>query len=282
VVIDVRAASANPIDGKIANGGMRGRWNFALPHVLGRECSGVVVGVGGDVANVKQGEAVWAIADQMRWGTHAQYVAIDAATVAHKPENLTHAEAAALPISGLSSWAGLVTAGNLTRGQRVLIHGGAGGVGSFAVQLAKHLGAEVAVTAREENHNYVASLGADVVIDYVCVDFSKKLQGYDLVFDLIGGDVRARSFAVLRPGGCIVHLSTPPMKGTPARADVLVKQAVVTYGAADLDRVASLVRAGVKPPVGTVLPFNEVAKAYELSMEGHARGKIVCDFGGTA
>ena len=203
-------------------------------------------------------------------------VAIDFATVAHKPEGLDHISAASLPIAGLSALAGLVTVGELTGGQRVLVHAGAGGVGSFAIQLAKHLGADVATTAGSANHDYVRGLGADIAIDYAKVDFAEQLEGYDLVFDLVGGEVRHRSFRVLRPGGTIVHLSTPPMTQPLPRDDVTVKPAVVSYDTRCLDQITKLVRDGaVRPTVDAVFPFSEAVEAYELVSSGHARGKVV-------
>jgi NADPH:quinone reductase-like Zn-dependent oxidoreductase len=278
VLINVHAASLNPIDARITRGYLRGRVDFTLPHVLGRDCSGVVAKVGAEVAGFAPGDEVYAVADQKRWGTHAAQVAIDAASVARRPDGLEHVSAASLPIAGLSALAGLVTVGGLMGGQRVLIHAGAGGVGSFAVQLAKHLGATVATTASSANHDYVRGLGADIAIDYAKDDFADQLEGYDLVFDVIGGEVRHRSFRVLRPGGTIAHLSAPPMTQPVPRDDVTVKPVAVGYDTRQLDQIGKLVCDGaVRPTINAVFPFSDAVKAYELMSSGHVRGKIVLD-----
>ena len=155
------------------------------------------------------------------------------------PAAMVGIDAGSMPIAGLSAWAGIVSTGKLAKGQRVLIHAGAGGVGSFAVQLAKHLGATVAATAGSKNVEFVRSLGADQVIDYTKADFSTAIKDVDLVFDLIGGDVRFKSFPVLKPGGVISHISVPPMTQAPPRSDVEVKPAPVKYDTALLDQIAA-------------------------------------------
>ena len=157
-------------------------------------------------------------------------------------------DAGSIPIAGLSAWAGIVSTGKLAKGQRVLIHAGAGGVGSFAVQLAKHLGASVAATAGSKNIEFVRSLGADQVIDYTKADFSTAIKDVDLVFDLIGGDVRFKSFPVLKPGGVISHISVPPMTQAPPRSDVEVKPAAVKYDTALLDQISTLVKSKAVQP----------------------------------
>jgi alcohol dehydrogenase len=278
VLVAVRAAGVNPVDTKITQGYMRGRVDFALPHVLGRDGCGVVARVGSAVSGFAPGDAVYGVADQARWGTQADYVVIPAAQLARKPAGVSDVEAGSLPVAGLSAWAGLVTVGALARGERVLIHAGAGGVGAFAVQLARHLGASVAATAGSANVDFVRSLGAETVIDYTRADFAAAIKDCDLVFDLIGGDVRYRSFAVLKPGGRIVHISVPPMTQPPPRADVTVKQAPVRYDASLLDQIAALVAAkAVRPVVGAVLPFADAPKAYAHVMTGHGRGRTMLD-----
>lgn len=278
VLIAVKAASVNPIDGKIAQGYARARLQLAFPHVLGRDVSGVVVGVGSAVTGFRPGDEVYGVADQARWGSHAERVAIDAATVARKPVGLDHVAAASLPVAGLSAYAGIVTTGAVRPGQRVLVHAGAGGVGSIAIQLAKQRGAFVAATAGPANLDFVRALGADRAIDYTREDFAAVLSDFDLVFDLIGGDVRYRSFTVLKPGGVITHISVPPMTQPPPRADVTVKPAPVSYASALLDALAELVaRGAVRPVVSAVFPFAEALNAYAQVMGGHTRGKIVLD-----
>jgi NADPH:quinone reductase-like Zn-dependent oxidoreductase len=211
VLIAVRAASVNPVDGKISQGYARVRMELKFPHVLGRDCSGVVARVGSGVTAFKAGDEVYGAGDQTRSGTHAQFVAIDAATVGRKPKSIDHAAAASLPIAALSAYAGIVGTGQVKAGQKVLIHAGAGGVGSIAIQIAKHLGAFVAATSGPANLDFVKSLGADLAIDYTRTDFATAITDCDLVFDLMGGDVRFRSFPVLKPGGVITHISVPPM-----------------------------------------------------------------------
>lgn len=281
VVVAVKAASVNPVDAKIAQGYARSRMELTFPHVLGRDGSGIVVKVGSGVTAFKVGDAVYGAGEQSRWGTHAQQVAIDAGTLARKPDSLDHVAAASLPIAALSAWAGIVTTGQVKPGQKMLIHAGAGGVGSMAIQIAKHFGAYVAATAGPANLDFIRSLGADLAIDYTKTDFSSIIKDYDLVFDLMGGDVRYRSFAVLRPGGMITHISVPPMTQPPPRSDVTVKAASVSYATAALDRISALVERGaLKPTVSTVLPFAEAMFAYEQVMTGHTRGKIVLEMPG--
>jgi alcohol dehydrogenase len=246
--------------------------------VLGRDGAGTVVKVGNAVTGFKAGDEVYGVADATRWGTFAEYVVMPAANSARRPAGLSDVEAGSIPIAGLSAWAGIVTTGKLARGQRVLIHAGAGGVGSFAVQLAKHLGATVAATASSRNVDFVRSLGADQVIDYTNTDFTTAIKDIDLVFDLIGGDVRFKSFAVLKPGGVIAHISVPPMTQPPPRSDVEVRPAPVKYDAALLDQISALVQSkAVRPVVTEVFAFSEATRALEHVMTGHARGKVMLD-----
>jgi NADPH:quinone reductase-like Zn-dependent oxidoreductase len=280
VLIAVRAASVNPVDAKISQGYARARMELKFPHVLGRDCSGVVAKVGSDVTAFAIGDEVYGTGEQGRSGTHAEFMAADAATVGRKPKSIDHVAAASLPIAALSAYAGIVGAGQVKAGQKVLIHAGAGGVGSIAIQIAKHLGAFVATTCGPSNVDFVRGLGADLAIDYTKTDFATAIKDYDLVFDLMGGDVRYRSFPVLRPGGMITHISVPPMTQEPPRSDVTVKPAAVGYGRDLLDQVSAWVDGGVvKPLVSAVIPFADALKAYEQVMTGHVRGKIVLDMG---
>jgi NADPH:quinone reductase-like Zn-dependent oxidoreductase len=277
VLVKVAAASVNPVDTKIARG-YGGPSQRPLPHVLGRDCAGTVTKVGSAVASFKEGDEVYGVADPARWGTFAEYVAMPAATTAKRPDGLNTVDAGSLPIAALSAWAGIVSTGKVAKGQRVLVHAGAGGVGSFAVQLAKHLGAWVAATASARNADFVKSLGADQVIDYTKGDFAASIKDVDLVFDLMGGDVRFKSFAVLKPGGVISHISVPPMTQSPPRSDVQVKPAPVKYDAALLEQIAGLVKSGaVRPVVSEVYAFGDAIKAFEHVMTDHARGKVMLD-----
>lgn len=276
VIVTMHAASVNPVDAKIAQGYARSRMELKFPHVLGRDGSGVVSKLGSDVTNLKVGDEVYGASDQTRWGTHAEQVAIDPATLGRKPKAIDHVAAASLPIAALSAWAGIVTAGQVAAGQKVLIHAGAGGVGSIAIQLAKHLGAYVATTTGPKNLDFVRSLGADLAIDYTKTDFSTAIKDYDLVFDLMGGDIRYRSFPVLRSGGMITHISVPPMTQQPPRTDVTVKAAAVSYETRLLDQISALVESGaIKAVVSEVFPFADTIRAYDNVMTGHTRGKIV-------
>jgi NADPH:quinone reductase-like Zn-dependent oxidoreductase len=277
VLVKVTAASVNPVDTKIARG-YGGPSQRPLPHVLGRDGAGTVEKVGSAVTAFKAGDEVYGVADPARWGTFAEYAAMPAATTAKRPQSLSAVDAGSLPIAGLSAWAGIVTAGQLKKGQRVLIHAGAGGVGSFAVQLAKHLGAWVAATAGAKNADFVRSLGADLVIDYTKGDFASQVKDIDLVFDLIGGDVRFKSFPVLKAGGVISHISVPPMTQSPPRSDVEVRPAAVKYDTALLDQIGGLATSkAVQPVVTEVFAFGDVLKAFEHVMTGHARGKVMLD-----
>jgi NADPH:quinone reductase-like Zn-dependent oxidoreductase len=277
ILVKVVAASVNPVDTKIARG-YGGPSQRPLPHVLGRDCAGAVAKVGSAVSGFQVGDKVYGVADPARWGTFAEYVAMPAATTSRKSNGLSDVDAGSLPIAGLSAWAGIVTTGKLAKGQRVLIHAGAGGVGSFAVQLAKHLGAWVAATAGSKNAEFVRSLGADQVIDYTKTDFATAIKDVDLVFDLMGGDVRFKSFAVLKPGGVITHISVPPMTQAPPRSDVEVKPAPVKYDSALLDQIGALVQSkAVQPVVTEVFAFGDALKAFEHVMTGHARGKVMLD-----
>ena len=277
VLVKMKAASVNPVDTKIARG-YGGPSPRPLPHVLGRDGAGTVAKVGSAVTGFKPGDEVYGVGDPGRWGTFAEYAVMPAATLAHRPAGLSEVDAGAIPIAGLSAWAGIVSTGKLAKGQRVLIHAGAGGVGSFAVQLAKHLGATVAATAGSKNVAFVRSLGADQVIDYTKTDFSTAIKDVDLVFDLIGGDVRFKSFPVLKAGGVISHISVPPMTQAPPRSDVEVKPAAVKYDTALLDQLAALVKSkAVQPTVTEVFAFGDALKSFEHVMTGHARGKVMLD-----
>lgn len=277
VLVKMKAASVNPVDTKIARG-YGGPSQRPLPHVLGRDGAGTVVKVGSAVTGFKPGDEVYGVADAGRWGTFAEYAVMPAATLAQRPAGLSESDAGSIPIAGLSAWAGIVSTGKLAKGQRVLIHAGAGGVGSFAVQLAKHLGATVAATAGSKNVEFVRSLGADQVIDYTKTDFSTQIKDVDLVFDLIGGDVRFKSFPVLKAGGVISHISVPPMTQAPPRSDVEVKPAPVKYDTALLGQIAALVKSkAVQPTVTEVFPFSDALKSFEHVMTGHARGKVMLD-----
>ncbi len=276
LLVEIHAAGVNPLDWKIREGMMKARLDFPMPHVMGRDVSGVITALGDEVTGFSVGDAIYGIGNAMSDGTQAEFAAVPAATVALKPGNIDHVAAASLPIAGLSALSGLVEYGELAAGQKVLIHAAAGGVGCIAVQLAKHLGATVFATASAANADYVQGLGADHVIDYRQGDFAAGLNDIDLVFEVMGGDVHRRSYGVLRQGGRMTWLNADPLEADPSRGDVDVRAAPVTYSTASLDRMTLYVESGaIIPQVEVVMPLDDAPDAYALSQTGHVRGKIV-------
>ncbi len=276
IVVDIHAASVNAADWKVREGFRRDDVKLAFPHILGRDFSGVVRTMGEGVTDLAPGDAVFAVIERGREGGYAEAIAISAALAAKKPETLSHVEAAALALTGLTALVALEDEAKLGAGQRILIHGGAGGVGSFAVQYARHLGAFVLVTGRAVNHDYLRELGADEIIDYTKQNFALLVKGCDVVFDTIGGEVHARSFPVLKPGGRLIHIAAARAGFTAPRDDVTVTRPNVGRDRAHLERILELVAEGaVKPPEIQTLPLAEAAAAQELSKTGHVRGKIV-------
>ena len=209
LMIQVHASSVNPVDNLIRAGYLKAMLPLPMPYVVGNDVSGVVTAVGKDGTGFKVGDAVFARPQGMQSGTFAEFVGVKAADAAHKPKSLSHEQAASLPLVALTAWQALVSKGNLQSGQKVLIHGGSGGVGSIAIQLAKHLGATVATTTSTENLAIVRALGADTVIDYKTQKFEDLVHDYDLVFDTMGGETRLRSFGVLKKGGQLVSIIYP-------------------------------------------------------------------------
>ncbi len=210
VMVEIHAAGVNVLDSKIRDGEFKLILPYRLPLVLGNDVAGVVVRVGANVRQFKPGDEVYARPAQDRIGTFAEFIAMDEADVAMKPNNLTMEEAASIPLVALTAWQVLVERANVQKGQKVLIHAGSGGVGTIAIQLAKHFGAYVATTTSTANIALVKSLGADVVVDYKKDDFEKVLQGYDVVLNSLGKDTLEKSVAVLKPGGKLISISGPP------------------------------------------------------------------------
>src|SRR5687768_1357592 len=210
VLVEVHAASVNQLDAKIRDGEFKLILPYRLPLILGNDVAGVVVRVGRKVRRFKSGDEVYARPHQDRIGTFAEFITMNEADVARKPKTLTMEEAASIPLVGLTAWQVLVERAKLKKGQKVLIHAGSGGVGTFAIQLAKHLGASVATTTSTANIELVKSLGADVVIDYKEQDFEKVLSGYDVVLNSLDGDTLQKSLNVLKPGGKLISISGPP------------------------------------------------------------------------
>jgi NADPH:quinone reductase-like Zn-dependent oxidoreductase len=276
VLVEVHAASINPIDWKMRQGLLKDFFPLTFPRIVGRDMAGVVAEIGAGVQGVKTGDRVYALADATRQGTLAEYLPIDAGLVRAMPANLDFVEAATLPLAFLTAWISLVQTGELKRGERILIHAGAGGVGGIAIQIAKHIGAVVIATCSARNLDYVRALGADEAIDYRATDFAATVRDVDMAYDTVGGDVYERSLKTLKPGGRLVWVRAAPPQGAPSRTDVAIKLAVVNRQPELLDTLRPLVEAGtIKPQIGTVLPMAEAAKALRLSQEGHARGKII-------
>ena len=275
VVVDIHAASVNGADPKVRRGNGRYKLN-QFPHIMGRDFSGVVSEVGVGVTDFKVGDAVFGVTDQGIEGTYAEKIAIKAAIVAKKPPSLSHAEAAALGLISLTALTAIEDTVHLKAGQTILIQGGAGGVAGFAVQLAKHLGATVITTASSGNHAYVHSLGADRVIDYNTQDFITIGPICDVVFDTVGGNVRAGCYAVLKPGGKLVWIAPAPDGFKPTRDDIQTLRPDVKRDRAHLERLLALLEAGaVRPPTIICYKLANAAEAHRVSEARHLQGKLV-------
>jgi NADPH:quinone reductase-like Zn-dependent oxidoreductase len=273
VVVDAFAASVNGADWKV-RAGQYGK--AAFPLVLGRDFSGVVSAVGQGVTDLRVGDEVFGVLEAGREGAYAEKIAIGAAIVAKKPGGLSHVDAAALALTGLTALCSVEDALKLKSGETILIQGGAGGVASFAIQLAKHLGARVITTASAANLSYLRDLGADQVIDYNATDFTKAVSNCDAVFDTVGGDVATRSFAVLKPGGRAAFIASGAKAPTPERGDVTALRPAVGRDRPHLDRVAALYQAGViRPPEVKLYKLSEAVEALRVSEARHFRGKLV-------
>ena len=250
-------------------------WPEQWPAIPSYEISGVVAELGTDVTGVAVGDEVYALLDFDRDGAAADYAAVPADEVAPKPSGLSHVEAASLPLATLTTWQGLIERAGLVAGQRVLIHGGAGGVGNYAVQLAASQGAEVIATASAKDADYVRGLGAGLVIDYR-TDVADQAGKVDVVFDTVGGAVIDQSWQVIRPGGILIAVASSPAEGEAERHGVRADYFVVSPNRAQLTEIARLVDKGaIRPQVGLVLPFTEAAAAFDALANGHVRGKIV-------
>jgi len=274
ILVDVFAASVNAADYKTRLGGNYG--NIRFPYILGRDFSGVVSALGAGVTEFSPGDPVFGVTDLGTGGAYAEKIAIKAAIVARKPDRLGHVEAAALALIGLTALWAIEDTGRLRAGETILIQGGAGGVAGFAIQLAKHIGARVITTASAGNLDYVRRLGADRAIDYNQADFAAEVSGCDVVFDTVGGAVRAGCYKVLRPGGRLVWIAPAPDGFTPPRGDVETLRPAVTRDRAHLERILALFEAGaISPPAITRYPLADAAAAHRVSESRHLRGKLV-------
>ncbi len=276
VLLRVHAAGVNPLDWKVRAGHVKEWLRHRLPLIPGWDVSGVVEAVGPEVTAFKTGEAVYGMLDFNRQGAYAEYVAARTGELARKPRSIDHIRAAAVPLAALTAWQALFEVAGLAPWHTVLIHAAAGGVGHFAVQLAKWKGAKVIGTASAGNAGFLRDLGADEVIDYRTTRFEEVVRNVDVVLDAMGGDTQQRSWQVLKKGGILVAtlgISSPAA----AREHEVRGQGVSVHAdSAQLTQIAALIDAGdLKPAVTTVLPLAEAARAHELSQAGHVRGKIV-------
>jgi NADPH:quinone reductase-like Zn-dependent oxidoreductase len=303
VLVAVRATAVNPVDWKIREGGQGRAVPLKFPAVLGLDVSGVVVEVGDRVTRFAPGDEVFSSPTHKRQGTYAEYVAIDEAQVAEKPPRLSHVEAASVPMVGLTAWRCLVEKGRLQAGDKVLIQAGSGGVGSFAIQLAKHLGAVVATTCSARNIERVESLGADRVVDYTREAFEEVLEPQDVVLESLGGEVKERSLQVLRRGGRLLSINADLPRNTRRhghtlgvlvtgwqllrfglksrlRHGVRTSNVVRRPDGAALAKIAALLESGaIRPIVDRTFSLEEIAEAHRYSQSGRARGKIVLEVG---
>jgi alcohol dehydrogenase len=278
LLIEVYAAGVNPVDWKIREGYMKQMAPLQFPATLGGDFSGVVTEVGEGVSGFKKGDEVYGAASIVGGGSgsFAEFVLADIKVTALKPKTITHVEAAALPLTGVSAWQALVDHIGLSRGKNILIHGGAGGIGTMAIQLAKYLGAYVATTVNSRDMDYARELGAHEAIDYKNQSFEKMLHDYDAIFDTVGGETYTRSFAVLKRGGIIVSMLEQPS------ADLMKKYGVNAIGQFTqvnnerLSRVAELADKNIlKAQVEKTFPLEKAREALEYLQTGHPRGKVV-------
>ena len=276
VLVRVIAASVNPVDWKIREGYLKEMISYQLPLTLGWDVSGVVTEVGTNVTRFRVGDAVYSRPDIKRNGTYAEYVVIQESEVALKPLTISHNEAASLPLAGITAWEVLITSAQLTAGQRVLIHAGSGGVGSLAIQLAKSRGAYVIATTSGKNQALVESLGADEVIDYQTQNFTEILRDIDVVFDTLGGDIQESSWSVLKQGGILVSIVSPPSEEKAKELGVRSAFVFIEPNAYILEQLAKLVEQGeLRPIIGAEFALQDIVKAHALSESGRTVGKIV-------
>jgi alcohol dehydrogenase len=301
VLIEIHAASLNPIDFKIVRGDLKRVSKYQLPRTFGFDASGVVLSAGTKATRFKPGDAVYVRSSRETIGTFAERIALPETFVALKPASVSHAEAASLPLVGLTTLQGFARVG-ARAGQRILIHAGAGGIGTFAVQYAKHIGLHVATTTSSKNADFVKSLGADTVIAYDRQNYLEQGGGYDIVYDTLGGAFTVDAFKMVKRGGAVISLSGPPDRDFARRegAGLLVRVAVwlmsrKVYAASEkagasycwfftepsgdqLREIAALVEAGaIKPVIDRAFAFDRLPEALAYLEKGRARGKVVLD-----
>ena len=274
VVVDIHAATVNAADWQVRSG-RYGNPVSTFPYILGRDFSGVVSEVG-DGADLAVGDEVFGVLDVGDEGAYAEKVVIKSSIIAKKPSSLTHIEAAAIALTGITAKITIEDTLKLQSGETILIQGGAGGVASVGIQIAKHIGAKVITTASAHNHDYIRGLGADEIIDYNAVDFTTVLSDIDAVFDTAGGEVADRSFQVLRPGGRAAFIASGPTAPTPERSDVTGLRPAVGRDRPHLERVLEMHAAGaIKVPDVTLYSLSDVVEAHKVSEARHLKGKLV-------
>lgn len=276
VLIQVHATSVNPVDWVMREGYFKAFLPLSFPAILGRDVAGVIEAVGPAVTTFQAGDAVYAWVAVGLSGAHAEYVAVPAAQVAARPASLDTFHAAAVPHAGLAAWQVLFDVAGLTAGQTVLIHAAAGGVGTFAVQLAKWKGAHVIGTASPHNLEFLRRIGVDEAIDYTSTRFEAVAHDVDVVIDTEGGETQQRSWGVLKPGGILVGMFSQPSEEAATAHGVRHHYFALQSNPAELAQLAELIDAGhVRPIVTTVLPLSEARWAFDFSQSRHTRGKIV-------
>jgi NADPH:quinone reductase-like Zn-dependent oxidoreductase len=300
VLVEIHASGLNILDSKIRDGEFKLILPYRPPFILGHDVAGTVVRVGSKVRRFKPGDEIYSRPRDGRVGTFAEYIAINEADVALKPRNVSMEEAASIPLVGLTAWQALLERAKLEKGQKVLIHAGSGGVGTFAIQLAKHLGATVATTTSTANVDLVKSLGADVAIDYKRKDFEKVLSGYDVVLNSLDADTLRKSLSVLKPGGKLISISGPPDPDFAREQGLnwVLKQVIrllsfgirrkakgrrISYSflfmranGEQLSQITSLIEAGIiRPVMDRVFPFEATNEALAYVEAGRSKGKVV-------
>ncbi|HEX7850119.1 MAG TPA: NADP-dependent oxidoreductase [Sphingomonas sp.] len=300
VLVEVHAAGLNPLDAKIRDGAFKAFIPYRPPFILGHDVAGIVVGIGSNVRRFKLGDEVYARPRDGRIGTFAERIAIDQADVALKPATMGMADAASIPLVALTAWQALVERAGLEQGQKVLIHAGSGGVGTVAIQLAKHLGATVATTTSAANVDLVKRLGADIVIDYRNQEFDKLLSGYDVVLNSLDSATLRKSLEVLKPGGRLISISGPPdpdfaktqglnwllrqvirllslgIRRRAAARGVHYSFLFMRANGNQLGEITTLIDKGIiRPVVERIFPFNDTNEALALVESGRVKGKVV-------
>ncbi len=305
VLVKIVAASINPIDIKTKDGGLKMLLSYDMPIIMGSDFAGIITAVGEKVTNYSIGDAVYGRVQKNRIGTFAEYIAVDQGAIALKPKNINFEEAASIPLVGLTSYQALHDIMQIQPGQKVMIQGGSGGIGTIAIQLAKYLGAYVATTTSANNFDLVKSLGADYPINYQTTNFAEVLQDYDYVFDTRGGATLEAAFKIIKPGGKVVSIAGLPnyrfgkeygvplweqfaFKMVTRNLTKLEKQTQASYtflfmkpSGTQLDVLRHLIEAEIiKPVIDRIVPLSEVKEALSYSQSGRATGKIILQMTG--